>query len=199
MSLTLHFHPLSSFCHKVLIALYENDTPFTPKLVDLGDAAQRAAFRAFWPVGKFPVLRDDGARRDGAGVEHHHRVSRPALSGQHAVHSGGRRASARRCAFATASSICYIHLHDAEDRRRPPAARRTPRTRMAWRTRARAWRWRSASSRRRWRAAMSSSSLGRPARASRWPTARPRRRCSMPTRSRRSPAPIPTSSPISTG
>jgi glutathione S-transferase len=58
MSLTLHFHPLSSFCHKVLIALYENGTPFTPKLVDLGDAAQRAAFHALWPVGKFPVLED---------------------------------------------------------------------------------------------------------------------------------------------
>ena len=37
MSLTLHFHPLSSFCHKVLIALYENDTPFTPQMVDLGE------------------------------------------------------------------------------------------------------------------------------------------------------------------
>ena len=59
MSLTLHFHPLSSFCHKVLIALYENGTPFTPQLVDLGDAAQREAFRALWPVGKFPVLRDE--------------------------------------------------------------------------------------------------------------------------------------------
>ena len=31
MSLTLHFHPLSSFCHKALIALYENGTPFTPQ------------------------------------------------------------------------------------------------------------------------------------------------------------------------
>jgi glutathione S-transferase len=28
MSLTLMLHPLSSYCHKVLIALYENDTPF---------------------------------------------------------------------------------------------------------------------------------------------------------------------------
>ena len=28
MSLTLHFHPLASYCHKALIALYENDTPF---------------------------------------------------------------------------------------------------------------------------------------------------------------------------
>ena len=63
MSLTLHFHPLSSFCHKVLIALYENGTPFTPKLVDLGDADQRAAFHALWPIGKFPVLQDSGRDR----------------------------------------------------------------------------------------------------------------------------------------
>jgi glutathione S-transferase len=35
--LTLHFHPLSSFCWKVLIALYENDTPFTADLLDAGD------------------------------------------------------------------------------------------------------------------------------------------------------------------
>jgi glutathione S-transferase len=36
MSLTLHFHPLASYCHKALIALYEHDTPFTPNMVDLG-------------------------------------------------------------------------------------------------------------------------------------------------------------------
>jgi glutathione S-transferase len=59
MSLTLHFHPLASFCQKVLIALYENDTPFTPKLVDLADEAERAALLRLWPIGKFPVLRDD--------------------------------------------------------------------------------------------------------------------------------------------
>jgi glutathione S-transferase len=41
MSLTLYFHPLSSFCQKVLIALYENDTPFEPHIVDLGDDASR--------------------------------------------------------------------------------------------------------------------------------------------------------------
>ena len=63
MSLTLHFHPLSSFCHKALIALYENDTPFTPQIVDLGDVAQREAFQKLWPVGKFPVLHD-AARRE---------------------------------------------------------------------------------------------------------------------------------------
>ena len=62
MALTLYFHPLSSFCHKTLIALYENDTPFTPKLVNLQDDAERTAFRALWPIGKFPVLQD--AARD---------------------------------------------------------------------------------------------------------------------------------------
>jgi len=63
MSLTLYYHPLSSFCHKVLIALYENDTRFTPRLVDLQDPADRTAFKALWPVGKFPVLRDDARDR----------------------------------------------------------------------------------------------------------------------------------------
>jgi glutathione S-transferase len=63
MSLTLYFHPLSSFCQKVLVALYENDTPFTPHLVDLGDPAANAAFKAIWPIGKFPVLRDEARGR----------------------------------------------------------------------------------------------------------------------------------------
>jgi glutathione S-transferase len=52
-------HPLASFCHKALIALYENDTPFHPHLVDLADQAARAAFYALWPMGRFPLLRDD--------------------------------------------------------------------------------------------------------------------------------------------
>jgi glutathione S-transferase len=61
MSLMLHFHPLASYCWKVLIALYENETPFTPKQVDLGNPTERAALLKLWPIGKFPVL-DDGAR-----------------------------------------------------------------------------------------------------------------------------------------
>jgi glutathione S-transferase len=63
MSLTLHFHPLSSFCWKALIALYENDTPFEPRLVDLGNETERAALLKLWPIGKFPVLRDDAKDR----------------------------------------------------------------------------------------------------------------------------------------
>jgi glutathione S-transferase len=59
MSLKLYFHPLSSFCQKVLVALYENDTPFEPQIVDLGDETASAEFKRIWPIGKFPVLRDE--------------------------------------------------------------------------------------------------------------------------------------------
>ena len=63
MSLKLYFHPLSSFCQKVLVALYENGTPFEPRIVDLGNAAAAAEFKKIWPIGKFPVLRDDARDR----------------------------------------------------------------------------------------------------------------------------------------
>jgi glutathione S-transferase len=59
MPLKLYYHPLSSYCHKVLIALYENGTPFEAQIVNLGDAKDRADFVALWPIGKFPVIRDD--------------------------------------------------------------------------------------------------------------------------------------------
>ncbi len=58
MTLTLYFHPLASYCWKVLLALYENDTEFSPKTVDLGNAEERAALLKLTPLGKFPVLVD---------------------------------------------------------------------------------------------------------------------------------------------
>jgi glutathione S-transferase len=58
MRWTLYYHPLSSFCWKVLVALYEADVAFEPRQVNLGDPADRAAFEAVWPLAKFPVLRD---------------------------------------------------------------------------------------------------------------------------------------------
>jgi glutathione S-transferase len=58
--LTLYYHPLASFCHKVLIALYENETPFEARIVDLADPGSSAEMLAHWPVGKIPVLRDHG-------------------------------------------------------------------------------------------------------------------------------------------
>ena len=105
MSLTLHFHPLSSFCHKVLIALYENGTPFTPQIVNLMDEGERTAFRKLWPIGKFPVLRDDArgetVPESSVIIEYLDRH----YPGRHALHSAGRRAAHARCGCATASSI----------------------------------------------------------------------------------------------
>jgi glutathione S-transferase len=63
MSLKLYFHPLSSFCQKALIALYENDTPFEGEMVDLMSEEGRAAYLKLWPVGKMPVLRDEARNR----------------------------------------------------------------------------------------------------------------------------------------
>ena len=63
MSLTLYFHPLASFCHKVLLALYESAIPFEGRIIDLGNPDDRAEITALWPVGKFPVLRDDERKR----------------------------------------------------------------------------------------------------------------------------------------
>jgi glutathione S-transferase len=62
MSLTLHFHPLSSFCMKALIGLYELEVPFAKRIVDLGNETERAAFLEVWPLGKFPVLHDEERR-----------------------------------------------------------------------------------------------------------------------------------------
>jgi glutathione S-transferase len=58
VSYKLYYHPLSSFCHKALVGLYELDVPFEPVVVNLGDPESRAAFLAIWPMGRFPVLVD---------------------------------------------------------------------------------------------------------------------------------------------
>jgi glutathione S-transferase len=55
MTLTLYYHPLSSYSWKVLIPLYENATPFEPVMVD---QTTHAAFVQVWSMGKFPVLVD---------------------------------------------------------------------------------------------------------------------------------------------
>ncbi|MGD0524944.1 MAG: glutathione S-transferase family protein [Polyangiaceae bacterium] len=63
MSLTLHYHPLSSFCWKALIGLYELEVAFEKHLVDLSDAEARAALTRLWPLTKFPVLHDHARDR----------------------------------------------------------------------------------------------------------------------------------------
>jgi glutathione S-transferase len=66
MSLTLYYHPLSSYCHKVLIALYEHGVDFEKRIIDLGNAEEKAELQALWPIGKFPVFRDHTAQFDVA-------------------------------------------------------------------------------------------------------------------------------------
>jgi glutathione S-transferase len=57
-SIAYYYHPLASFCWKVLIAFYEKGVPFDRRIVDLSDAASREELDRIWPVGKFPVIRD---------------------------------------------------------------------------------------------------------------------------------------------
>jgi glutathione S-transferase len=63
MSLKFFFHPLASYCQKVLIALYENGTHFEPHVVDFSNEESAAAFRKLWPIAKMPVLRDEARDR----------------------------------------------------------------------------------------------------------------------------------------
>ena len=52
----LYAHPFSSYCQKVLVALYENGTPFDYR--SLEDAQNGAELAALWPMKRFPVLVD---------------------------------------------------------------------------------------------------------------------------------------------
>lgn len=56
MPLTLYAHPFSSYCQKVLIALWENDIAFTYRHLEEPGAGEELA--ALWPIGRFPVLVD---------------------------------------------------------------------------------------------------------------------------------------------
>lgn len=60
MPLILFTHPFASYCQKALIALYENETPFTPRILDKSDPSTFAEFEALWPLKKFPLLLDGG-------------------------------------------------------------------------------------------------------------------------------------------
>jgi glutathione S-transferase len=59
-ALTLHYHPLSSYCHKVLIAVDILGVEVDKQVINLGDPAEREAFLALWPTGKMPLLVDQG-------------------------------------------------------------------------------------------------------------------------------------------
>jgi glutathione S-transferase len=59
--LTLYAHPFSSYCQKVLTALYENATPFELKMLGPGAPQYAEEFAALWPIKRMPALVDDGS------------------------------------------------------------------------------------------------------------------------------------------
>lgn len=56
----LYAHPFSSYCQKVLIALYENDTPFEFRMLAVGDEQAAMELESLWPLKRMPVLVDGG-------------------------------------------------------------------------------------------------------------------------------------------
>src|SRR4051812_154142 len=60
MSLQLFAHPFSSYCQKALIALYENDTAFTFRMLSPEESATGAEFARLSPIKRFPILVDKG-------------------------------------------------------------------------------------------------------------------------------------------
>jgi glutathione S-transferase len=56
-TLTLHMHPLASSCWKVLVALYESETPFRSVQID-GLPKDDKAYVKLWPIAKMPLLQD---------------------------------------------------------------------------------------------------------------------------------------------
>lgn len=60
LTLKLYAHPFSSYCQKVLIALYENDTPFEWRLLAPENPDAMGEFESLWPIRRFPLLVDDG-------------------------------------------------------------------------------------------------------------------------------------------
>lgn len=57
MTIELFAHPFSSYCQKALIAFYENDIPFSYRMLE--DAGVGEELEALWPIKRFPILREN--------------------------------------------------------------------------------------------------------------------------------------------
>lgn len=72
MGPTLYAHPFSSYCQKVLIALYENATEFEYRLLAPEHPDSLSTWAQIWPLKKMPVLVDSGEtiRESSVIIEH---------------------------------------------------------------------------------------------------------------------------------
>ncbi|MGL5046206.1 MAG: glutathione S-transferase family protein [Shewanella sp.] len=53
----LFYHPLSRYSQKVLIALYEKQANFYPRIIDLRDPLSRKQFHQIYPQASVPLLK----------------------------------------------------------------------------------------------------------------------------------------------
>jgi len=60
MALRLIAHPFSSYCQKVLIALYENSIGFDYQTLGAPDSPPNLELAQRWPLKRFPLLVDGG-------------------------------------------------------------------------------------------------------------------------------------------
>lgn len=78
MAIALFAHPFSSYCWKVLIALYENETPFDYRMLGPEHPDNHAELLRHWPPGKFPLLLDgDRAVPEATAIIEHLDVHHP--------------------------------------------------------------------------------------------------------------------------
>jgi len=76
MTLQLFAHPFSSFCQKALIAFYENDIPFTWRMLE--DPGANEELARLWPLKRFPILVDDGRTiLESTGIIEHLEANHP--------------------------------------------------------------------------------------------------------------------------
>ena len=174
MSLKLYAHPFSSYCQKVLVALYENDTPFEYRMLAAGQPQVTRELAALWPMKRLPLLVDAGRTVVEASIIIEH-------LGLH--HPGPVRAAARRIRAPRSRCACMDRFFDnyistpqqkiVSDSLRPEAERDAHGVADARAMLDTAYAWLDQADGR--------PRMGRRANASAWPTARPRRSCSMPT------------------
>ena len=78
MTLQLFAHPFSSYCQKALIAFYENDIPFTFRMLSPDEPANGEEFARLWPIQRFPLLVDgDRTILEATSIIEHLEVHHP--------------------------------------------------------------------------------------------------------------------------
>ncbi|MFZ4746688.1 MAG: glutathione S-transferase N-terminal domain-containing protein [Sphingomonas sp.] len=83
MALELYDHPFSSYAWKGLIPFDETDTPFQLRILE--EPENDAALTAIWPLGKRPMLVDDGVAMIESRIIVEHVAPRLALTDRDAA------------------------------------------------------------------------------------------------------------------